>query len=255
MEEIRLNKWLSERGICSRREADRLVAEGRILIDGQLAQMGQKIREGQSVSLDGKLLQEKAQSAYTPRQVLLMVNKPRGIVCTTSDKDRAQNIVEFVGYPERVYPVGRLDKDSEGMILLTNQGDLVNKMMRSRNAHEKEYHVLVNRPVTEEFLSAMRNGVPILDTVTRPCEAEKMSEYGFRIVLTQGLNRQIRRMCDYLGYQVTSLKRVRIMNLHLGTLKTGEWREVTRKEENELKRLLRNSSSLPYGLEQNRSGE
>lgn len=255
MEEIRLNKWLSERGICSRREADRLIAEGRILIDGQPAQMGQKIREEQRVSLDGKLLQEKTQRAETPPQVLLMVNKPRGVVCTTSDKDRAQNIVEFVGYPERVYPVGRLDKDSEGLILLTNQGDLVNKMMRSRNVHEKEYQVLVNRPVTEAFLDEMRKGVPILDTVTRPCQAEKTSEYGFRIVLTQGLNRQIRRMCEYLGYRVTSLKRVRIMNLHLGTLKTGEWREVTRKEENELRRLLRNSSSLPYEAEHSRENE
>lgn len=255
MEEIRLNKWLSERGICSRREADRLVAEGRILINGQPALMGQKIREGQIVSLDGKVLQEEMQNTQVPRQVLLMVNKPRGIVCTTSDKDRAQNIVEFVGYPERVYPVGRLDKDSEGLILLTNQGDLVNKMMRSRNAHEKEYQVVVDRPVTEEFLCAMRSGVPVLDTVTRPCQAEKMSEYGFRIVLTQGLNRQIRRMCEYLGYHVTSLKRVRIMNLHLGELKTGEWREVTRKEENELKRLLRNSSSLPYEMEEIPKGD
>lgn len=246
MEEIRLNKWLSEQGICSRREADRLIEQGKVLVDGKPAAMGQKISDGQEICCDGKPAGRVGNQMEAPRPVLLMVNKPRGIVCTTSDKDRAENIVEFVGYPERVYPVGRLDKDSEGLILLTNQGDLVNKMMRSGNAHEKEYLVSVNRPVTPEFLDKMRKGVPILDTVTRPCQAEKTGERSFRIILTQGLNRQIRRMCEYLGYQVVTLKRVRIMNLQLGNLKTGEWREVTRKEENELKRLLRNSSSLSY---------
>lgn len=239
MEEIRLNKWLSEHGICSRREADRLIEQGKVLVDGRVARMGEKVRDGQEICCDKKVVSQVGMNTDRPRSVLLMVNKPRGIVCTTSDKDRAENIIEFVNYPERVYPVGRLDKDSEGLILLTNQGDLVNKIMRARNGHEKEYEVTVNRPVTEEFLHAMRSGVPILDTVTRPCQVKKTGEYSFKIILTQGLNRQIRRMCDYLGYQVVTLKRIRIMNLTLGTLKTGEWREVTRKEENDLKRLLR----------------
>lgn len=240
-EEVRLNKWLSEKGICSRREADRLTEQGRILVDGKKAVMGQKVRDGQEIVLDGRTISGKQEVLHTPTPVLLMVNKPRGIVCTTSDKDRAENIVDFVGYPERVYPVGRLDKDSEGLLLLTNQGDLVNRMMRSVNAHEKEYLVTTNRPVTEEFLRAMRAGVPILDTVTRPCQAEKTGECSFRIVLTQGLNRQIRRMCEHLGYRVVTLKRVRIMNLHLGRLKTGEWRKVSEEEQKQLYELLKNS--------------
>ncbi|MDO4295668.1 MAG: pseudouridine synthase [bacterium] len=240
-EEVRLNKWLSEKGICSRREADRLTEQGRILVDGRKALMGQKVRDGQEIVLDGRKISGGQERLHTPAPVLLMLNKPRGIVCTTSDKDRAMNVVDFVGYPERVYPVGRLDKDSEGLLLLTNQGDLVNRMMRSVNAHEKEYLVTTNRPVTEEFLRAMRAGVPILDTVTRPCQAEKTGECSFRIVLTQGLNRQIRRMCEYFGYRVLTLKRVRIMSLHLGRLKTGEWRKVSEQEQKKLYELLKNS--------------
>ena len=229
---LRLNKFLSASGICSRREADRLIAEGKVFIDGKAAGMGDKVMPGQSVVCDGK----KVEGRDCP--VLLAVNKPRGIVCTTSNRDRAQNIVEFVGYPVRIYPVGRLDKDSEGLILMTNEGELVNRILRARNHHEKEYLVWVDRPVTPEFLRKMESGVAILDTVTRPCRAEKTGEKSFRIVLTQGLNRQIRRMCEALGYHVCRLKRVRILNTELGGLETGRFREVTEKERRELEALL-----------------
>ncbi len=237
---IRLNKYLSENGVCSRREADRLIESGKVLVDGRPASVGQQVTAGQEVVCDGKKVESGKQ-----RPILLMVNKPRGIVCTTSDKDRAENIVEFLNYPVRVYPVGRLDKDSEGLLLMTNQGDLVNRIMRAGNFHEKEYEVQVDREVTPEFLKKMASGVNILDTVTRPCRVEKTGRDSFRIILTQGLNRQIRRMCQALGYQVTRLKRVRIMNLRLDSLKTGEYRMVTKEEEKELKRLLRGSSSEP----------
>ena len=240
MEMMRLNKYLSETGICSRREADRLIASGKVLVDGKIACVGQQIAEGQEIICEGKKV-----SSDRPRPVLLMVNKPRGIVCTTSDKDRAENIVEFLRYPIRIYPVGRLDKDSEGLLLMTNQGDLVNRIMRAGNFHEKEYEVQVDREVTPEFLKKMASGVKILDTVTRPCRVEKTGRDSFRIILTQGLNRQIRRMCQALGYQVIRLKRVRIMNLKLDSLKTGEYRMVTKEEENELRRLLRGSASEP----------
>lgn len=229
---IRLNKYLSESGVCSRREADRLIEAGKVLVDGETAVTGMKIDPSQAVICDGKPV------GGRERPVLLAVNKPRGIVCTTSDKDRAENIVDFLDYPIRVYPVGRLDKDSEGLLLMTNQGDLVNRILRARHGHEKEYLVTVDRPVTEEFLRKMGSGVPILDTVTRPCVVEKTGEYAFRIILTQGLNRQIRRMCEALGRQVRTLKRVRIMNLTLGSLKTGEYREVAGRELEELMQLL-----------------
>ena len=240
MEMMRLNKYLSETGICSRREADRLIASGKVLVVGKTACVGQQIAEGQEIICEGKKV-----SSDRPRPVLLMVNKPRGIVCTTSDKDRAENIVEFLRYPIRIYPVGRLDKDSEGLLLMTNQGDLVNRIMRAGNFHEKEYEVQVDREVTPEFLKKMASGVKILDTVTRPCRVEKTGRDSFRIILTQGLNRQIRRMCQALGYQVIRLKRVRIMNLKLDSLKIGEYRMVTKEEENELRRLLRGSASEP----------
>ena len=240
MEMMRLNKYLSETGICSRREADRLIASGKVLVDGKTACVGQQIAEGQEIILEGKKV-----SSDRSRLVLLIVNKPRGIVCTTSDKDRAENIVEFLRYPIRIYPVGRLDKDSEGLLLMTNQGDLVNRIMRAGNFHEKEYEVQVDREVTPEFLKKMASGVKILDTVTRPCRVEKTGRDSFRIILTQGLNRQIRRMCQALGYQVIRLKRVRIMNLKLDSLKIGEYRMVTKEEENELRRLLRGSASEP----------
>lgn len=232
IKEIRLNKRLSEAGVCSRREADRLIESGMVLVDGRIAVMGMKVLPGQKIVCDGREIIEDD----TP--VLLAVNKPRGIVCTTSDKDRAQNIVEFLNYPIRIYPVGRLDKESEGLILMTNQGELVNKILKSRYGHEKEYLVTVDRPLTEHFMNQMRKGVSILDTITKPCEVEKTGDTSFRIVLTQGLNRQIRRMCETLGYRVRTLKRVRIMNIELGTLKTGMYRQVTKEEMNTLRNLI-----------------
>ena len=230
--EIRLNKFLSESGICSRREADRLIEAGKVLVDGTAASMGMKILPGQRVVCDGVPVGEK------DRPVLLAVNKPRGIVCTTSVKDRAENIVEFLHYPIRIYPVGRLDKESEGLLLMTNQGELMDRILRARNGHEKEYRVTVDHPITEEFLKKMGSGVPILDTVTRPCEVKRLGEREFGIILTQGLNRQIRRMCEALGYRVVKLCRIRIMNLTLDSLKPGAYREVSGTELSELRRRL-----------------
>lgn len=235
-EAVRLNKFLSESGFCSRREADRLIEAGKVKVDGLTASMGMKVKPGQQVEADGTVIGGK------DRPVVLLVNKPRGIVCTTSDKDRAENIVEFLDYPVRIYPVGRLDKDSEGLLLMTNQGELVNQILKGRYGHEKEYLVTVNKEITAAFLERMRKGVKILDTVTRPCTVEQTGEKSFRIILTQGLNRQIRRMCEALGYQVRTLKRVRIMNLKLGTLKTGEYREITKEELRELEGLLRKNT-------------
>lgn len=240
-EGIRLNKYLSDAGICSRREADRLIEEGRVLIDGAPASMGTKVEPGQTVCCDGQTVGGK------DKPVFLVVNKPRGIVCTTSDKDRAENIVEFLNYPQRIYPVGRLDKDSEGLLLMTNQGDIVNKILRGGNNHEKEYAVAVNKPVTEEFLKKMREGVWIEDlaVLTKPCRAWQTGSHTFHIVLTQGLNRQIRRMCRALDYHVMKLKRVRIMSIKLGNLERGEYRELTEKEIEELKRMVKDSTDLP----------
>lgn len=230
---VRLNKFLSESGFCSRREADRLIESGKVKVDGAEASMGMRVQKGQRVEADGTVISGK------DRPVVLLVNKPRGIVCTTSERDRAENIVDFLDYPIRVYPVGRLDKDSEGLLLMTNQGGLVNQILRSRYGHEKEYLVTVDREITEQFLNKMRKGVRILDTVTKPCTVEKTGERAFRIILTQGLNRQIRRMCEALGFRVRTLKRIRIMNLRLGSLKTGEYREITKAEWKELTGLLK----------------
>lgn len=241
MEEMRLNKYLSDSGICSRREADRLIEQGQVLVDGVPASMGMKVTGTEEIVCGGV----EVSSRKKERKILLAVNKPRGIVCTTSDKDRAENIVEFLNYPVRIYPIGRLDKDSSGLILMTNQGDIVNKILRGSNNHEKEYMVRVNKPITGEFLDQMRNGVEILDTVTKPCVVEKTGGYTFRIILTQGLNRQIRRMCAALDYRVVSLRRVRIMNIQLGDLRTGAYREVTDQEWSELERLLEDSSNAP----------
>lgn len=242
--EERLNKWLGEMGVCSRREADRLIEAGKVLVDGRTALMGQKVSPGQRVVCDGKMVQGGREQKPDP--VLLVVNKPKGIVCTTSDKDKAENIVDFLKYPERIYPIGRLDKESEGLILMTNQGDLVNKIMRSGNAHEKEYIVTVDKAVTEAFLTKMGQGIRLeeLDVTTRPCKVEKVEDKVFTIILTQGLNRQIRRMCQACGYEVRALKRVRVMNIRLGTLRTGAFRKVTPGEYKELTRLLKNSTSL-----------
>ena len=249
-EGIRLNKYLADQGICSRREADRLIASGKVLVDGKTAEIGQKLWPGQTVICQGEKLSVSKEPGSRPAPVWLIVNKPRGIVCTTSHKDRAENILDFLHYPARIYPVGRLDKDSEGLLLMTNEGDLVNKLMRSGNAHEKEYAVWVDRPVTDEFLQKMAAGVWIeeLEQKTRPCQVRKTGKYSFAIVLTQGLNRQIRRMCQVFDFQVVRLKRVRIMNIELGDLKTGGWREMSKEEYREMVRILeeKGSTNLPY---------
>lgn len=245
MEEIRLNKFLSEMGICSRREADRLIEAGKVLVDGVPAYMGMKIQQNQRVVCSGRpvgrISDNNEEKAVTrPKPVLLAVNKPKGVVCTTSDKDRALNIVEMVKYPQRVYPVGRLDKDSEGLIFLTNQGDLVNRIMRGSGNHEKEYVVQVHKAVTEEFVKKMEEGVRLeeLKVTTKPCRVMVTGKREFHVILTQGLNRQIRRMCEALGYHVQNLRRIRIMNVDLGNLKTGTFRKVTAQEYKVLTELL-----------------
>lgn len=257
MEPVRLNKFLSEAGVCSRRQADAMIEEGRVLVNGEPAHTGMKVTPDMEIQVDGQVIGEKV------HPVLLAVNKPRGIVCTTAAREK-DNIVNFLQYPVRIYPVGRLDKDSEGLILMTNQGDLVNRILRGSNQHEKEYIVHVNKPLTQAFLTAMRQGVPIPDTnkvrrsgsfmteedapvvLTRPCRVEPMGKMVFRIVLTQGLNRQIRRMCEYLDYRVTQLKRVRVLNIQLGNLEVGQYREITGAEYQRLMKLLEHSSNLSY---------
>ena len=220
---MRLNKYLAETGACSRREADEWIARGRVAVNGAAAVLGTQVNEGDEVLLDGRPLRPK------PKRVYLALNKPVGVECTT-DRDVPGNIVDFVGYPERIFPIGRLDKDSEGLILLTNDGDVVNVVLRAEHEHEKEYIVAVDRPLTPAFLAGMAAGVPILDTVTNPCKVTQVGRNTFRIVLTQGLNRQIRRMCEAFGYTVEALQRVRIMHVHLGTLPLGKWRELTAAE-------------------------
>ena len=232
---MRLNKYLSDAGICSRREADRLVQDGKVTVDGKTAVLGMQIEVGQEIWVNGKEVRREE------KKVLLLFHKPRGIECTANPKVK-NNVISYIDYPIRIYYIGRLDKDSEGLLLLTNQGELVNKMMRAGNCHEKEYLVTVDKPVTDDFIRKMSCGVPILGTVTRKCHVEKTGEKSFRIILTQGLNRQIRRMCEYLGYRVKRLKRVRVMNLELGSLPEGQYREATKKELEELKSLIRDSS-------------
>lgn len=245
MEAIRLNKYLSEQGICSRREADRLIEAGKVTIDGRAAQMGEKVTGQEVIFCNGKPA-GKAAGAAKVKPILLVVNKPRGYVCTTSDKDRAPNVIDLLQYPTRVYPVGRLDKDSEGLLLMTNQGELANQIMHAGNLHEKEYLVTVDQPFNVAFLKKMREGVELkeLDVTTRPCQVEAISQKTFRIVLTQGLNRQIRRMCEALGYRVVTLKRVRIMNILLGKLNTGDYRRATPRELEELERQLERAREL-----------
>lgn len=235
MDAIRLNKYLSEQGICSRREADRLIEAGKVTIDGRRAQMGEKVTGQELIVCDGRPV-GKAAGQKKAKPVLLVVNKPRGIVCTTSDKDRAPNVLDLIKYPTRVYPVGRLDKDSEGLLLMTNQGELANQIMHAGNLHEKEYLVTVDQPFNGAFIKKMREGVELkeLGVTTRPCRVEATGPKSFKIILTQGLNRQIRRMCEELGYHVVTLKRVRIMNILLGRLNTGDFRKVTPKEWEEL---------------------
>lgn len=235
---VRLNKFIGEAGYCSRREADKLIAEGRVLVNGKVAELGVRVTEADTVVVNGKALTSK------PRRVFLAYNKPPGVTCTT-DLRVEDNIVEAVGYHERVFPVGRLDKFSEGLIFLTNDGDSVNKILRAGNAHEKEYVVAVNEPINEEFIARMAAGVPILDTVTQPCKVWFISAHSFGIILTQGLNRQIRRMCEALGYRVTRLQRLRIMLIKLGELKLGRWRVLTTDEQAALNRMLENSRNTP----------
>lgn len=233
---IRVNKYFSEVGYCSRREADKLVEQKRVTINGDLAEMGSKVMATDEVRLDGKLIgTKKADNVY------IAFNKPRGIVCTTDTRREKNNIIDYLNYPERIFPIGRLDKDSQGLILLTNDGDIVNKILRARNNHEKEYLVTVKQPISQKFIDKMGNGVPILDTVTRKCFVEQVDKYQFKIILTQGLNRQIRRMTEYLGNKVTRLERYRIMNINLD-IPLGKWRYLTDKELKEIHKLLADSS-------------
>ena len=237
MEEmIRLNKFLSEAGVCSRREADRLIESGRVFVDGKRAETGMKVSSAQEIKVGKKVVSKGNE------MVLLAVNKPVGIVCTEEKREK-KNIIRFLNYPTRITYIGRLDKDSEGLLLMTNNGDIINKMMRAGNRHEKEYKVTVDKPITPEFIEKMGAGVPILDTVTRPCKIRQIGKYKFDINLTQGLNRQIRRMCEYFGYKVTRLERIRVMNITLGNLKPGEYRKVTEKELEELYELIKDSSN------------
>lgn len=220
----RINKYLSEAGFCSRRAADKLILQKRITVNGELPEMGTKVSNQDEIRVDGKLISEPEEDF-----VYLAFNKPIGIVCTTDTRVEKDNIIDYINYPKRIFPIGRLDKPSEGLIFLTNDGDIVNKILRAKNGHEKEYIVGVNRPLTDDFLNRMRNGIPILDTLTKKCEVEKIDTHTFKIILTQGLNRQIRRMCEYLDYRVTSLQRIRIMNVKLD-VPVGEWRYLTAQE-------------------------
>ena len=232
---IRINKFLSECGYCSRREADKLLEEGRITINGAVPEMGTKVSLEDEVRIDGKLVREKKE-----KPIYLAFNKPVGIECTTNQKVR-DNIIDYINYPKRIFPIGRLDKASEGLIFLTDDGDIVNKILRARNNHEKKYLVTVNKPISERFIERMSKGVPILDTITRKCKVEKISKFVFKIILTQGLNRQIRRMCEYLGYEVTSLKRIRIINISLD-LPLGRHRLLSDNEIKQLNKLIKPSS-------------
>ena len=239
-EGVRINKHLSEVGYCSRREADKLIEAGRIAVNGVPVVMGQKVTSNDHITVDGHSIDSQGD-----RQVYLAFNKPVGIVCTTDTRVEKDNIIDYINYPIRIFPIGRLDKPSEGLILLTNDGDIVNKILRARNNHEKEYVVTVNKPITKDFIEKMANGVPVLDTVTRKCVVEQLHKNKFRIILTQGLNRQIRRMCEYLDYRVVALKRIRIMNIELD-MGVGKYRELTRKELSELNRRIADSSKHIY---------
>ena len=233
----RINKYLSEVGYCSRGVADRLIEEGKVTINGEIPEIGTKVQEGDQVEVKGQRIKKSSK----PKKIYLAFNKPAGIVCTTDRKVEPDNVIDFIKYPKRIFPVGRLDKNSEGLIFLTNDGDIVNKILRARNNHEKEYIVSVNRPINEDFIQSMSNGVEILDTITKNCFVKQLGQKKFKIILTQGLNRQIRRMCESLGYSVRSLKRVRIMNIKLD-IPIGKYREFTREEISELNGLLENSS-------------
>lgn len=232
---VNLNKYISSTGICSRREAEKWIVDGCVTVNDQPTQLGNRVFEGDVVKINGKPLNA------NPKTLYIAFNKPVGIVCTTDLKE-PKNIVDFIKHPQRLFPIGRLDKPSQGLIFLTNDGDIVNKILRAGNNHEKEYIVSVKQPITSEFIQKMGDGLPILDTITKKCKVIKLNDYSFKIVLTQGLNRQIRRMCDYLSYDVTSLKRTRIMNVNLEGIKVGEWRELTEKEMLEINKMISDSS-------------
>lgn len=234
-ESINLNKFISNTGICSRREAEKLIVAGRVTINGNDTKLGNRVFPGDEVKIDGKLLRE------PPRTIYIALNKPKGIVCTTDSKE-SKNIIDFINHPQRLFPIGRLDKPSEGLIFLTNDGDIVNKILRAGNKHEKEYLVTVDKPITPEFLQKMSEGVPILGTITQKCKLEQVAEQQFKIWLTQGLNRQIRRMCEHFGFEVKKLRRTRIMNVALGKLKIGEWRELSSHEIAEILQMVSSST-------------
>jgi 23S rRNA pseudouridine2604 synthase len=237
----RINKFLSEVGYCSRRAADKLIEQGRVTINDVIPEMGTKITPQDIVKVDGKLI-----SKPQDKPVYIALNKPVGIVCTTDSGVEKDNIIDFINYPKRIFPIGRLDKPSEGLILLTNDGDIVNKILRARNNHEKEYIVTVNKAITKQFVTQMSNGVPILDTITRKCKVEQIGVAKFKIILTQGLNRQIRRMCEHLDYRVSKLKRTRIMNVTLDNLPVGKWRELTTEELKEINELVAESTKTHH---------
>lgn len=232
----RINKYLSEVGFCSRRAADKFIEEGRVTINGKVPEMGTKVMEGDEVRVDGELI-----ALPNDAFIYIALNKPVGIVCTTDVKSEKNNIIDFINHPKRIFPIGRLDKPSEGLIFLTNDGDMVNKILRAGNQHEKEYQVKVDKPITAKFIEQMSNGIPILGTVTRTCTLKQLSSTEFKIILTEGLNRQIRRMCEYLGYEVKKLKRTRIMNVKLD-VPTGKWRYLTPNEIIEINKRVSNSS-------------
>lgn len=234
----RLNKYISESGICSRRDADRFIEQGNVFINGKRAAIGDQVRTGDTVRVNGQTIEPRAEEAL----IFIVLNKPVGIVSTTDSGER-DNIVRFVKHSERIFPIGRLDKDSQGLIFLTSNGDLVNKILRAGNDHEKEYVVTVNKPVTEDLITGLAGGVPILGTMTKKCKVEQESRFSFRMTLVQGLNRQIRRMCEYFGYEVTALDRVRIMNVNSKGLAVGEWRDLTEKELEVLLDSIKDSSS------------
>ena len=235
---IRINKFLSEAGFCSRREADKLIDQKRVKINGKVPLIGTKVMPNDQVSVNNKIIGKKNKEF-----VYLAFNKPRGIVCTTDTKREKNNIIDYINHPKRIFPIGRLDKPSEGLIFLTSDGDIVNKILRASNHHEKEYLVSVNKPISDEFIQKMSNGIPILGTVTKKCLVKKIGSRKFKIILTQGLNRQIRRMCEHLDYEVKTLKRIRIMNVYLD-VKVGEWRYFTAKELKEINSLLKDSSKI-----------
>lgn len=238
----RVNKYLSEVGYCSRRAADRLIEEGKVTINGKVPEMGTKVFNGDQVRVDGELISPPSKEKF----VYIAFNKPVGIVCTTDINVEKDNIIDYINHSERIFPIGRLDKPSEGLILLTSDGDIVNKILRSKNNHEKEYVVTVNKSINEDFIFKMGNGIPVLETITKKCKVEQLDITVFKIVLTQGLNRQIRRMCEYLGYEVIKLKRVRIMNIVLD-LPVGKWRNLTERELKEISKMVEDSSKTFEG--------